>query len=378
MTIQPSFSASLPFTRSGILLIAILFLSAGLVIGQAPCAPPQSMKAQLQDKPNAAAFTDLGVWFAGRQQYGCAADAFATSLQMEPNQPDMPHVAFMFGVSLYFSGDAKEAIAALQQAEQLGYNDIKLHVILAQALDALHSVKDAEEEWRAALAFDPESSTALDTLSSDLLAEKDFDGVIELLENPRLLGQRTPQQSLNLAGAYLGAAKVDRAASILRDGLNTSPGSVAIANRLADILVQLRRQDESITILYLALAQHPEDPDTAVHYLETLMAAKSVKASEVAQRLLLTFPQNSKLLYLNGVLDMTDGMLEQARAHLEQSLTLQPDEALTHEALGVVLAQLNQMTGAKEHLQRAIALGDDAPDVKENLAKVVKALGAGK
>jgi hypothetical protein len=36
------------------------------------------------------------------------------------------------------------------------------------------------------------------------------------------------------------------------------------------------------------------------------------------------------------------------------------------------------MKGAKEHLERAIALGDNSPEVKENLAKVLRALGAGK
>ena len=41
-------------------------------------------------------------------------------------------------------------------------------------------------------------------------------------------------------------------------------------------------------------------------------------------------------------------------------------------------AQLNQMAGAKEHLQRAIGLGDNDPEVKENLAKVLQALDAGK
>jgi len=36
------------------------------------------------------------------------------------------------------------------------------------------------------------------------------------------------------------------------------------------------------------------------------------------------------------------------------------------------------MAGAREHLQRAIALGDNYPEVKENLAKVQRALEAGK
>jgi Flp pilus assembly protein TadD len=364
--------------RPSLLLTAFLLLSAGFLLGQAPCAPPQSMKAQLQDKPNAAAFTDLGVWFADRQQYGCAANAFATSLQMEPDQKDVAHVVFMFGASLYLSGNTKEAIGALQEAEQLGYRDGKIHIMLATAFDLSHSTKDAEEEWRAALAFDPESSPALDALSNDLILDNDFNATIALLENPRLLGQRTPQQTLNLGMAYARTARLDEASNVLRDGLNTSPGSLALANRLADILVQLSRPDQAVTVLELALAQHPEDPDTAIHSLETIMGAHPEKAPEAARRLLLAFPQNSKLLYLNGILDLKGGNLQQARAHLEQSLTLQPGEALAHEALGVVLAQLNDMTGAKEHLQRAIALGDNNPEVKENLARVLAVLGAGK
>jgi hypothetical protein len=36
------------------------------------------------------------------------------------------------------------------------------------------------------------------------------------------------------------------------------------------------------------------------------------------------------------------------------------------------------MTGAKEHLQRAIDLGDNDAEVKEALAKVQQALDAGK
>jgi Flp pilus assembly protein TadD len=248
-------------SRTGSLPVVLLLLSVAWlqpILGQAPCAPPESMKTRLQTKPDATAYTDLGVWFADQKQYTCAADAFATSMQMQPDQKDVPHIAFMFGVSLYFSGDAKEAVTALQQAEQLGINDVKIHTILAAALDASQQTKDAEEEWRATLAFDPESSVALDALSNDLLLENDFTGAIALLRVPRLAGQRTPQQSLNLAAAYARTARLDDAAQLLRDGLNTSPDSLALANQLAKTLVQLNRKDEAVTVLELALAQHPD------------------------------------------------------------------------------------------------------------------------
>ena len=49
-----------------------------------------------------------------------------------------------------------------------------------------------------------------------------------------------------------------------------------------------------------------------------------------------------------------------------------------HEALGLVLAQSKEMGAAKEQFERAIALGDNSPEAKANLAKAVAALGSEK
>jgi len=247
--------------RPWLFLPAFLLSGAALVFSQTQCMPPDAMKPQLQGKPAAGALNDLGVWFGDHKQYDCAANVFAASLQAEPEQKDAPHVAFMFGVSLDLSGDLKEAIPALQAAEQLGYRDIRLHVILAEALDATHATKDAEAEWRRALEYDPELSSALDALSNDLLLDKDYASAIAVLEVPRLVGQRTPQQSLTLATAYAATGKLDETARVLRDGLNTSPDSLDLAKRLGSALIQLHRRDEAVALLELTVAKHPEDPE---------------------------------------------------------------------------------------------------------------------
>jgi predicted Zn-dependent protease len=127
------------------------------------------------------------------------------------------------------------------------------------------------------LTFDPESSAALDGLSNDLILDGDFNGVIAELENPRLLGQRTPQQSFNLAAAYAGTAKLDEAVNVLRDGLNTSPDSLPLANRLASLLVQINRPDEALTVLDLALAQHPDDPEVKQNMAKVMQMLGAVK-----------------------------------------------------------------------------------------------------
>jgi tetratricopeptide (TPR) repeat protein len=223
------------------------------------------MKAQFQGAPKTADYNALGVWFANQKQYACAAEVFATSLQIDATQPDLAHLVFMFGVSLYYSGNITDAIASLQEAERLGYHAISIHVILATLFDESHSIKEAKEEWRAVLALDPALTMALDALSGDLFEENDFNGIIALLEKPRLLGQRTEQQSLRLGLAYARTARLKDAVATLRDGLNTSPGSLALAKELATVLVQLHHQDEAVAVLYLARLQHPEAPGAAIH-----------------------------------------------------------------------------------------------------------------
>jgi tetratricopeptide (TPR) repeat protein len=333
------------------------------------------MNASLQNSPTAAAYTDLGVWYAKEKQYGCAADAFATSLQMEPDQKDAGNVAFMFGTSLLLSGDAKGAISGFSEAERRNLRSVKLHLMFAAAYDQLQWTGSAESEWRAALALDWDSSDALDGLSSDLNADSDYAATITLLENPIISGQRTAEQSLNLGLAYNKIAKPEEAAKVLRDGLNTSPDSLPLANALANMLAQLGRSPEAITVLDLALAQNPGDPDTGFHYLMMLGAIDPGKAREAGRKLLLAAPAGWKLLYLNGVLEMQDGKLQAAREHLEKSVALNPDFAQSHDALGVALAQLNDMRGAKEQLEKAIALGDNDAEVKDNLSRVLRILG---
>jgi tetratricopeptide (TPR) repeat protein len=222
--------------------------AAGSPLWAEACRAPESMRQSLHGHPTADAFTDLGIWFGEQKQYACAADAFAASLNI---RPDSANVAFMFGASLYLSGNAEEAIVALQVSEKLAPRNPKLHPVLASAFDDLHQAKNAEAEWRAALELDPEASNALDALSHDLILDRDYPAIISLLEDPIVRGQRTDVQSLNLGLAYAKTNKVEEAIETLRDGLNTSPDSLPIADELVEVLVKTGRTEEATAVVKL-------------------------------------------------------------------------------------------------------------------------------
>ncbi|MGC2639962.1 MAG: hypothetical protein WA294_22480 [Acidobacteriaceae bacterium] len=333
---------------------------------------PESMRARMEGPRDADTFADLGIALANEKQYACAASAFAESLRMKP---DSANVLFMFGTSLYFSGDEREAVAPLQASEAMESRKLKLHLILAAVFDHLHRDAEATAEWKAAVESDPLSTEALEGCSQDLVLDQEYQAAIDLLEDPKVTGQRTALESLNLGTAYAGVGKTDAAVVVLRDGLNTAPDSLPLADELADVLAQAGRGDEADAALALALERHPGDIDVELRRFRMLLTANPARAKDVGTDLLRVAPGNWEVLYLNGALETQEGAMEKAKAHLEKAIALNDGFALAHSLLGVVLARLNNDAGAREQFVRAIALGDTSPEVQENLERVNAALG---
>ncbi len=353
-------------------LAGILLLVASSSPARAACTASPELSARLKAQPTSENYAAVGNWFADKKRFDCAAGAFASAFQRQSNSPSL---AYLWGLSLYSAGHDDQAMTALNRAKQLDHNDIRPHLVLAAIMDRLKKTTDAEAEWRAALAIDPDSATALDSLSQDLLDQKDYAAVIALLGKPAASRIQTPQQSLNLGVAYVGTAQLDAAAKALREGLNNNPDSLPIADKLALVLMLHGRDQEAFAVLELALERHPGDQPTQLLYLRTLVSSHADKATEIAHKLLTSYPNQWEVLYLNAVLESREADFASARAHLEHSIALNPGYFQAHAELGSVLAKLDDLAGARAHLEKAITLGDADPEVEYGLAKALQKLG---
>jgi len=338
----------------------------------ASCTIPPQMKARLQSQPSAENYANLGRWFGDRKQFKCAAGAFANAVKLQPNSAAFN---YFLGLSLYSAGDAQQAFDPLRLAASLSPSDARPHLVLGAVLDQANLIADAEHEWRAALAIDPNSTAALDGLSGDLLNEKDYGATIVLLEQLAHKQQRTPVQTLNLGMAYAKTLQLTKASEVLREGLNAIPGSLPLANELAVVLMLLDRPEEADSVLAAALARHPDDLATQILYLRVLVSRHSESAQQVGHKLLLAAPRNWEVLYLNAQIEMRMGQLSDAHAHLEKSIALKPDYFQSHTALASVLFNLKDFAQAKAQLEKAIELGDNEPSVQYELARVLQNLG---
>jgi tetratricopeptide (TPR) repeat protein len=333
--------------RRVIPLAMLLWLAAGSFLLASSCTPPEEMKAKLKNNPGADVYRDLGIWYGSQERYECAAEAFATSLRMDPGQKHGGDIAFMYGESLYLSGDVKGAITEFRKAELNNFQSTTLHLMLAAAYDQVQWTGSAESEWRAALALDMESSEALDGLSNDLIADNDYAATIELLENPAISGQRTSVQSLNLGLAYTKVAKPEEAAKVLRDGLSTSPDSLPLANKLAEVLAELGRSQEATAVRDMALAQHPADSDSS---------------SKDRQ------PPSPQDLYDRAGKALDAGDAAQAVKLYEELLKQVPDSIEGRTNLGAALAQEGRYEEAVQQYRQALSRDPQNETVLLNLA----------
>ena len=351
-------------------VIGMCFASCTLAATQ--CSGPPALEARLKTNPAAETYASLGSWFANQKQFDCAAADFASASGLQPQSASM---AYLWGRSLYSAGQDLAAVDPLNKAKQLDPTDIRPHLVLGAVMDRLKKTTDAEDEWRAALAIDPDSAVALESLSQDLVDSKDYGSVIALLDKEGRERARTAVQSLNLGIAYAGRVELDKAVNVLREGLNNNPDSLPIANELAVLLMLVGRDDQAYAVFDLALAKHPDDLPTQLLYLHTLVASHSERATELAHKLLAAHPDHWEVLYLNAVLEAREGEFAVARGHLDRSVALNPSSKEAQHELGSALSSLGELAAAKEHLEKAIALGDNQPEVQYDLAKVLQRLG---
>jgi tetratricopeptide (TPR) repeat protein len=111
----------------------------------------------------------------------------------------------------------------------------------------------------------------------------------------------------------------------------------------AELLLQNQRLDEGMALLQEALSTHPEQPN---------------------------------LLYLRSLVSEKLGRFELMEADLRIIIAQDPDNAVALNALGYVLANRGeQLTEARELIQRALAAKPDDPAILDSLGWVEYRLG---
>jgi len=327
------------------------------------------MMAKLQAEPTTENAIILGSWFAANKQFDCAIDTFRSAQKADPQSADLHYLE---GLALVGAGQPAAAIQPLQDAIHLKPDAIDPHLLLADLYDQSGLRTETDEQWKAALAIDPASETALDGYSRSLAARRDFISVIGLLQH----APRTESLAIRLAQAYGLLNYLDDASRVLHEALKLAPDSVALAGAESVVLIKQGNYDEALTLLEYAHEHNPDNRDADLEYLRILVRTEHRdRARPLALKLLAQTPHDPEVLYLNGVLDHEVGDDATAKAHLEEAVAQVPDFSYSRYHLGVVLVSLHEWKEAKENLEKSIALGAADPKAHYELGKTLHALG---
>ena len=96
-------------------------------------------------------------------------------------------------------------------------------------------------------------------------------------------------------------------------------------------------------------------------------AGRLADAERLYRLVLANEPVNAEVLFLLAGVCHRQNRLDAAVAVLEQGLRLEPDRGSQHHRLGIARAQQGHLEAAIESLQRAAGLGEDTPELAQNL-----------
>jgi len=126
--------------------------------------------------------------------------------------PQLPEVYMYHGTALAAQGRYDAAVAELEKAIQLKPNNSEVHAWLADVRERQHRPADAIEQYRIAIAQQPDFRVARLELAKDLLyAGRSSESIAVLLPALQVEDQNTPVALMFLVQAYVNTG--DRAAA---------------------------------------------------------------------------------------------------------------------------------------------------------------------
>jgi tetratricopeptide (TPR) repeat protein len=126
--------------------------------------------------------------------------------------PQLPEVYMYHGTALAAQGRYDAAVAELEKAIQLKPNNSEVHAWLADVRERQHRPADAIEQYRIAIAQQPDFRVARLELAKDLLyAGRSSEAIAVLLPALQVEDQNTPVALMFLVQAYVNTG--DRAAA---------------------------------------------------------------------------------------------------------------------------------------------------------------------
>jgi tetratricopeptide (TPR) repeat protein len=339
------------------------------------------------DEKNAAALYGLGQAALSRRSYEAAARYLEKALALAPEANRLHYALAMAYRGLGRTEKARAELAlsgavGVRAADPLvdglreSVKGARLHMIRGRAALDARRFAEAADEFRKAVAAEPESVPANFNLGAALSQLGDPGGAVRQFEKTLLLDPAHANAHYNLGLLLAQQSRHERAAEHLRAAVKASPADTGARLLLAQSLVKLGRTEEAQAELARVAEAEPDNEQALLAGVEILLAKKEYgQALEALERGHARSPQKglttATLAYLLAASpqeNLRDGRraLELARAAWDAT------GAAQHGALvALALAELGRCDEAADWARRMVARA--AEEKNPNLSEKLKA-----
>ncbi|HEX4485288.1 MAG TPA: tetratricopeptide repeat protein [Terriglobales bacterium] len=268
---------------------------------------------------------------------------------------DFPAANAALGMALLQAGDFAAARDFLSKGTAVGP---EIYVYLGTANERLNDSKAAIDDYRTALAQQPQLFAAEFGLGRLLLRSGDSTAV-DHLQRATQIDSTDPQAQLYFAMALVAARQIESAVNAAQTALTlgTSEGA-DFHDALGSVLQDLSQQPETVQSFQKAVMMSDPANENYVRHL----AAAQHKAGDTAGAIttlrsgIVRSPASARLNYLLGISLMANGSSADALQPLRGATELEPKNFEYEQSLGLCLAELERDSDAMIAFQKVLAL----------------------
>ncbi len=187
----------------------------------------------------------------------------------------------------------------------------------------------------------PGEFTAQFNLGALMLARGDAAGAAGYLRAAVVAQPRNPVALNTLGAALLSNGLADEAAALLQRAIDVNPRYTNARYNLANALAEQQHWEQAAAEFRKVIVDDPDDPAARQHLGEVLRLWGDDRAKS--------------------------GKLEEAAAHLRESLEFRADDAVVHSDLGALLARLGRFREAVPEFEAALRLDPNLEAARRNL-----------
>jgi tetratricopeptide (TPR) repeat protein len=274
-------------------------------------------------------------------------------------------------------GAANQAIPYLKRAQQIGNNNARTILDLAEALltsgqfNAAHellklmpeSKKDADYHQRLARAEEGLGQFTQASAEYELAAEKNS----------------TEENSFGVGYELILAGRPEAAVKAFNAGLERHPSSVTLLIGAGTAAFLEGHSSAAVTLFLQAADLNPSDP-RPYSFLAGAFEISQTQTEEVRaslKRHLKLSPADAEARYLYAVGFLHGGVIDNNRVEslLKQAIALDPSLTKAHFQLGTVYAHQDDYESATREFEATVRLAPDMKEAHYRLASVYKKIG---